>query len=215
MKGKSKVRSSINKALRWVVVLNLAGFAGEVVIAISIASVALLADSIDFLEDASLNVLVLVGLGWSALWRRRLGFALAVVLVMPALAAAALIAMRLSQLFGWSGDGGSVVAPQATLLTLAGMGALAINLIATLLLLRLRHQGGSLVRAAYLSARNDVLGNIAIIAAGLATALTASVWPDVIVGLFILAVNGDAARDVIKVARQETDASVNAPTSLE
>jgi Co/Zn/Cd efflux system component len=33
-------------------------------------------------------------------------------------------------------------------------------------------------RAAFLSARNDVLANVAIVAAGLATAATLSVWPD-------------------------------------
>jgi hypothetical protein len=40
----------------------------------------------------------------------------------------------------------------------------------------------------------------AIIAAGLLTAYTLSVWPDLIVGLGIAAMNGDAAREERRAA---------------
>ena len=47
---------------------------------------------------------------------------------------------------------------------------------------------GSLTRAAFLSARNDALANVAIVATGLITAfLWRSAWPDVVVGLAIAA----------------------------
>jgi len=62
---------------------------------------------------------------------------------------------------------------------------------------------GSLTRAAFLSARNDALANIAIIAAGLVTAATVSPWPDLIVGLGIFLMNLDAAREVYTTARRE------------
>ena len=62
---------------------------------------------------------------------------------------------------------------------------------------------GSLTRAAFLSARNDVLANIAIIAAGFVTVYTFSGWPDLIVGLGIAAMNADAAREVWSAAREE------------
>jgi len=62
----------------------------------------------------------------------------------------------------------------------------------------------SLTRAAFLSARNDALANVAIVAAGLVTAfLWRSAWPDLIVGLAIAAMNADAARDVWAAARVE------------
>ena len=67
--------------------------------------------------------------------------------------------------------------------------------------------GGSLTRAAYLSARNDVAANVAIIVAGLLTALTASHWPDLIVGLGIAAMNADAAREVFEAAHDEHKAA--------
>src|SRR5688572_32749372 len=55
-------------------------------------------------------------------------------------------------------------------LSLAGAGALAINLLCALMLARFRTHSGSLTRAAFLSARNDALANVAIIGAGFITA---------------------------------------------
>lgn len=94
--------------------------------------------------------------------------------------------------------------PPASLpLSLAGGGALAINLLCAFMLVRFRTHSGSLTRAAFLSARNDALANVAIIAAGFVTAYTLSGWPDLIVGLGIAAMNADAAREVWNAAREE------------
>jgi Co/Zn/Cd efflux system component len=72
------------------------------------------------------------------------------------------------------------------------------------MLARYRHHGGSLTKAAFLSARNDALANIAIVAAGLITAfLWRSAWPDLIVGLAIAVMNADAAREGWAAARTE------------
>ncbi|NDK52862.1 cation transporter, partial [Rhizobium laguerreae] len=94
--------------------------------------------------------------------------------------------------------------PQPLLLTVTGVGALAINLSCAFMLAAFRHESGSLTRAAFLSARNDALANIAIIGAGLVTAFVwRSAWPDLIVGLCIAAMNMDAAREVWGAARNE------------
>ena len=50
---------------------------------------------------------------------------------------------------------------------------------------------------------DDVAANVAIIAAGFVTAATLSVWPDLIVGLGIVAMNAGAAREVWLAAREE------------
>ena len=93
-------------------------------------------------------------------------------------------------------------------LSLAGLGALAINLSCAIMLVRFREHGGSLTRAAFLSARNDAFANIAIIAAGLVTAfLWNTAWPDLIVGIAIAAMNADAAREVWIAARDEHGAA--------
>jgi Co/Zn/Cd efflux system component len=186
--------AAFRRVVALVALLNLAYFVVEFAVARSIGSVALFADSVDFLEDASVNLLVLVGLGWSARSRARLGMLLAVLLLAPALA---------TLWTAWQ-KFGAPVPPQSTALTLAGLGAVAVNLACALLLARHRARGGSLSRAAFLSARNDVLANVAIVLAGLVTAWWwTSAWPDLIVGLGIAALNADAAREVWEAAREE------------
>ena len=157
-----------------------------------IGSVSLFADSIDFLEDTSVNLLVLMALGWSARWRARLGTGLAALLLVPAVATAWTI---------WS-KVGHPIAPSAPVLVIVASGALLINVGCALLLARFRSHG-SLTRAAFLSARNDALANVLMIGAGAATAATASFIPDLVVGIGIAAMNADAAREVFTAARRE------------
>jgi Co/Zn/Cd efflux system component len=184
---------ALRRAVLAVALLNLSYFGVEFAVALSIGSVSLFADSIDFLEDTSLNLLILVGLGWSARNRARLGMALAGLLLVPGLATL------------WTAWGKFLapVPPDAVPLTLAGGGALLVNIVCALILARYRHHASSLTRAAFLSARNDALANVAIIGAGLVTAMTLSLWPDLVVGLAIAALNADAAREVYSRARRE------------
>lgn len=186
--------TGLRQVVRLVAVLNLAYFGIEFAVALAIGSVSLFADSVDFLEDASVNFLIFTALGWSMAHRARVGMALAGILLVPAIATL------------WTAwDKFNVpVAPEAGLLTLTGAGACIINFACAYMLARYRTHGGSLTRAAFLSARNDVLANMAIMAAGLATAfLWRSAWPDLIVGLGIAAMNADAAREVWTAAREE------------
>jgi len=176
-----------------VAVLNLAFFGVEFTVARAIGSVSLFADSVDFLEDASVNFLIAIALGWSAANRARLGMALAGILLIPGLATLWTAWEKFMAPF-----------PPAPLpLTLTGAGALAVNLSCALLLMRFRTHSGSLTRAAFLSARNDAVANVAIIIAGFVTAYTLSGWPDLIVGLGIAAMNADAAREVWRAAHEE------------
>jgi Co/Zn/Cd efflux system component len=93
--------------------------------------------------------------------------------------------------------------PSAWALTATALGALAVNLACAWMLVRFRHQGGSLTRAAFLSARNDAYANLAIIGAAALTWATLSGWPDLLVGLAIAAMNADAAWEVWEAARHE------------
>jgi Co/Zn/Cd efflux system component len=184
---------TLRQTVLLVALLNLAYFGVEFGVALAIGSVSLFADSVDFLEDASINVLIAVALGWSAVNRARLGMALAAILLIPALA---------TLWTAWQKF--AVPVPPAPLpLTLTGAGALAVNLTCALLLVRFRSHSGSLTRAAFLSARNDAYANVAIVLAGLVTAVTLSAWPDLIVGLGIAVLNADAAREVVQAARKE------------
>jgi Co/Zn/Cd efflux system component len=71
------------------------------------------------------------------------------------------------------------------------------------MLARYRRHSGSLTGAAFLSARNDAVANVAIVGAGLVTVYTLSAWPDLIVGLGIALMNADAAREIGRAAQQE------------
>jgi Co/Zn/Cd efflux system component len=180
-----------------VALANLIYFAIEFGVAKWIGSVALFADSIDFLEDASVNLLIFFGLGLTALWRARLGMGMALFLLVPAAAT-----LWSAWLKFWE-----PVAPQALPLVVTALGALLINTVCAILLARHRRDAGSLTRAAYLSARNDAIANVAIIAAGLVTAnLWHSAWPDLIVGLAIAGLNSDAAFEVWAEAKKEYSA---------
>jgi Co/Zn/Cd efflux system component len=190
-------RAAANPGLRRAIVLaallNLSYFSVEFAVARVIGSVSLFADSIDFLEDASLNGLILVALGWSSRGRARVGMGLAGILLIPGVATLWTAWDKIAH----------PAAPDPFSLTMTGLGALAVNLSCAFLLARYRAHGGSLTKAAFLSARNDALANVAIIGAGFLTVPLRSAWPDLIVGIAIAAMNADAARVVFGAARRE------------
>ena len=187
-------RPALRRAVRTVALANLAYFGVEFAVALAIGSVSLFADSVDFLEDALVNLLIIVALGWSATRRAQVGMGMAAVLLAPGLA---------TLWMAWE-KFNVPVAPSPIPLSVTGLGALAVNLTCALMLARFRHHSGSLTKAAFLSARNDAFANVAIIAAGPVTAMVRrSAWPDLIVGLGIAVMNADAAREVWKAAREE------------
>src|SRR3954449_7549891 len=142
--------AALRRAVAAVAILNLAYFGVEFSVALAIGSVSLFADSVDFLEDASINLLILMALGWSAGTRARVGMALAAILLVPGLATLWTAWQKFA----------APLPPAPLPLTLAGAGALAVNFSCAEMLARFRHHSGSLTKAAFLSARNDVLANI-------------------------------------------------------
>jgi Co/Zn/Cd efflux system component len=194
------VNSRLQRAVLLVAILNLAYFGIEFAVAHTIGSVSLFADSVDFLEDASINLLIAVALSWRAYNQALLGRSLAVILLIPGLATV------------WTAwEKFNLPLPPAPFaLTVTGLGALAVNVACALILTRFRHHSGSLTKAAFLSARNDVLANVAIIAAGTFTALFwNSAWPDILVGLAIAMLNIGAAHEVWTAALREHRDSVS------
>ncbi len=78
-----------------------------------------------------------------------------------------------------------------------------VNTVCAVLLARMRAHGSSMSHAAYLAARNDVIANALIIVVAGITAWTLSGWPDIVLGLVIVALNGAAAKEVWEVAEEE------------
>jgi Co/Zn/Cd efflux system component len=188
----SAANRSLRRTVLVVAVLNLGYFGVEFAVAQATGSVALVADSIDFLEDTSLNLLIFLAVGLSARGRSRAGSALAVVILVPAVATVWTAVAKIAD----------PTVPAPVPLTLTALGALAVNLLCAFLLVR--HRGpGSLTRAAWLSARNDALANLAMIGAALFSLVLVTGWIDIVVGLGIGLLNADAAREVWRAARAE------------
>ncbi len=176
-----------------VALLNLAYFFVEFTVALTAGSVSLLADSVDFLEDTSINLLIFVALGWPLARRAVMGKAMALVILGPAAVAGWQAIQRFSD----------PVAPDVVPVVLASLGAIAINGTSAWLLVSVRRSGGSLSRAAFLSARNDVLVNVAIIAMAVVTIWTDSGWPDLVLGCGIILLALHAAYEVWEVSEEE------------
>lgn len=185
----------LRRTVAIVAVLNFAYFFIEFVVARGIGSVSLFADSVDFLEDASINALVLITIGLGAAWRRPAGLMFAGILLVPSTAALWTAWAKL--------QGGGVT--DAAGLGLTAFGAMLVNGFCAYLLAQVRNSRGSLSKAAFLSARNDVVANVAMIVAGGVTAMWPSIWPDLVVGIGIALLNLGAAWEVAEAALKEAD----------
>lgn len=102
-----------------------------------------MADSVDFLEDTAVNLLIFAALGWPLARRAVMGKAMALIILGPAAVA------------GWEAlqRFADPVAPAVVPVVLASLGAIVINGTSAWLLAKVRHRGGSLSRAAFVSAR--------------------------------------------------------------
>ncbi|EEI17644.1 cation transporter [Corynebacterium lipophiloflavum] len=88
------------------------------------------------------------------------------------------------------------VPPAPEGLTLVAAGALVVNVVCAMILLKVRGTGVALATGAWLAARNDALSNLLIIAAGLLTLVYATAWFDIVVGCVIALLNFSAAKEV-------------------
>lgn len=184
---------ALRRTVLLVALLNLAYFFVEIGVALGIGSVSLFADSVDFLEDTAVNLLIFVALGLSLRRRATMGRVMAGIILLPAVAALAMAVAKLS----------NPEPPDPLSLAVTAGGAIVVNALCAALLYRVRHHGGSMSAAAFLAARNDVIANAAIIAMALITGFTVSGWPDIVLGLLILALNATAAREVWELAGAE------------
>ena len=187
------LRRRLRTAVLLVALLNLAYFFVEIGVAVGIGSVSLFADSVDFLEDTAVNLLIFVALGFTLRWRSVMGKVMAVIICVPAVAAAVSLILK----------AGNPEPPDPLSLTVTAGGAVLVNLACALILARFREHGGSMTTAAFLAARNDVLVNVAIIVMGLITAATLSGWPDIVLGAIIIVLNVSAAKEVWEAAENE------------
>jgi Co/Zn/Cd efflux system component len=155
----------------WIILaINAAMFAVEVTAGLAAGSASLQADALDFLGDAGNYAISLFVVGMALQYR----------------AAAALVKGATMGIFGvwvigvtvWHALAGTL--PEAFTMGAVGTAALIANALSFALLWAYR-SGDSNMRSAWVCTRNDVLGNLAVLAAALGVFGTGTGWPDIAV----------------------------------
>lgn len=158
------------KVLWTAFIINALMFGIEVTAGLTADSLALLADSIDFLGDAANYLVSVAVLGASLAWRARAAMLKGCFMVGFGLA------------IGWQAivNFQTGVVPGAATMGVVGTIALLANLSVAFLLFRFRN-GDANMRSVWLCTRNDLLSNIAVLAAAIGVFGTASGLPDLAV----------------------------------
>lgn len=178
------------RRLLWVVLcINGAMFLVELIAGITASSTALLADSVDMLGDAIVYGVSLYVVARGAIWQARVARLKA--LIMAAFGVGVLAQVVTKLLHG--------LHPNADTMGVVGSLALAANTVCLVMLWRRRRDDVNM-RSAWMCSLNDVAGNAGVIVAGAAVALTASGWPDLLVGLMIAGMFCASAASVIRSA---------------
>lgn len=186
------LRDKQRGVLRIVLAINAAMFLIEAAGGLVARSSALLADSLDMLGDAAVYATTLAVIHRGALARGRA--ALAKGLAMAALGGGVLVATILHLV--------ATAPPRADGMGVVGGMALAANLVCLVLLTR--HRADDLnMRSTWLCSRNDIIANVAVLAAALVVGLHGSRWPDVVVGFAIAALFLRSSFGVIVSAARE------------
>ena len=92
--------------------------------------------------------------------------------------------------------------PSADVMGSVGLLAMAANIVAAILLYRYRN-GDANMRSVWLCTRNDVLGNLAVVAAASGVFATGHKWPDLGVAAILAALAIQASYSVIRQALNE------------
>jgi len=179
------------RALVAVVVINAAMFAVELGGGAFAGSMALTADSLDFLADSLTYAISLWVIGRPAAWRAWAAFGKGVSL---AVMGVGVFATTVYQVF-------FIGVPDAALMSGIGVLAMLANIASVVILFRWR-DGDANVRSVWLCSRNDAIGNAAVVVAAGLVWWSGTGWPDVIVALLM---SGLFLRSASQILRQSVD----------
>lgn len=164
-------------------------------------SASLAADAVDFAGDAGNYALSLAALAAGGLWISRAALMKGLAMAAYGVGVVAYAGWRL-----WLG-----LPPEPITMGIVGMVALAANLGVAWMLYAYRN-GDANMRSVWLCTRNDVLGNLAVLAAAAGVFGSGSVWPDVFVAAIMAGLALRSASEVIRTARAELVSSPRANT---
>ena len=182
-----------HRRILWTVLaINLAGFVIEISAGLAAGSASLQADALDFLADAGNYAVSLLVLGMALRWR-----ALAALAKGASMGVFGLWVVASTIWYAWRGE-----VPAADVMGGIGIMALLLN-VGCLLLLTGFRSGDANMRSVWVCSRNDVIGNLAVMAAALGVFGTGTGWPDIIVAAIMAALALWGAGQVIGQAVQE------------
>ena len=167
--------------------INATMFAVEVGAGLAAGSASLQADALDFLGDAANYAISLAVIGMALRYRSSAALVKG--------ATMATLALWVIGVAAWHALHGTL--PHAVTMGAVGLTALIANGLCFGLLWAYR-EGDSNMRSAFLCARNDVLGNTAVLLAALGVFGTGTGWPDVIVAAIMAASGLQGAAVVVR-----------------
>jgi len=181
-------------------VINVVMFIGEFVAGLLADSVALLADSADNLGDAFVYGLSLYVLYRSLRWRAGAAFVKGLIQLAFGIGVASQVVMK------------AIHGAEPIGAIMMGVAAIALLGNLTCFMLLMKHRGDDVnMRSVWLCSRNDVLGNLGVIVAGVAVAVSGNFWPDLVVGGVLAVVFLHTAWGVLRDASHTW--STNGPTA--
>lgn len=193
------VSSAYRRVLLIVIALNAIMFAVEMASGVMAQSMALKADALDFLGDSVTYALSLAVIGLSLKTRATVALLKGASL---ALMAAVVLGGSLYRVF-------VTAQPDEVVMGTVGLLAFVTNLVAAGLLMRWR-EGDANVRSVWLCSRNDAIGNVGVVGAGVLVGVTASPWPDLAVAVALAALFLTSSVGIVRQAlaeRREAGAS--------
>lgn len=199
--GPANRQADYRRVLRLALLVNALMFAVEMAAGVQAGSLALRADALNFLAHALNYGVSLWVLGRALEWRSWAA-------VVKGLSLGALGLWVLGSAV-WNAAAG--VLPDAPVVGLVGLLALAANVSVAALLFAGR-RGGATMRSVWLCSRNDALGNVAVMMAAAGVWSTGTGWPDLIVAAGIAGLSLAAAASVLQQAAGELRAAHGAPS---
>jgi len=183
-----------------VIAINGSMFLAEMIAGRVAGSQALQADALDFAADSLTYALTLAVIGRSLRLRSAAALFKGFSLLALGLWVAGSTLWRV-----WAGG-----VPEAQIMGIFGVLALAANLLSLALLLRWR-EGDANVRSVWLCSRNDAIGNVAVMLAALGVFGTAAAWPDLLVAGIMSALFLSSAWQIIRRALAERREAAGLP----
>ena len=175
-----------------VIAINATMFIVEMAAGYLARSQALQADALDFLGDSLTYGLSLAAIGMPLATRANVAL----------LKGASLLAMGLWVLGSTAWKVFYTGVPEAEIMGVIGLLALAANVASVLLLIAYK-DGDANVRSVWLCSRNDAIGNVAVMIAALGVWGTATGWPDLIVAAIMASLFLSSAWQIITQALEE------------